>query len=241
MQRQRLRGRRQPRMALPEHQPGHVRGPGRRQLPGGIHGADGSAYRYPRRAALASRRRCQVRQKVPWHGHGQGAAHRPAAARRLMVLHVEALLAGVDIHRDQRPLQGQRLSRPARGHVITATRLRHAPAHDGGHGDGVDVPGRTDQLLLPAPVTPAHTTSGATPGVACARPKCCQPGRSLEGCGAREEQPCQEPPAPTIPHWSRHGWRSRHRAPIRTAGGPGTRPSPDPARYHRPLRTARRR
>ena len=164
----------------------------------------------------------------------------PQQPVRLMVLHVEALLAGVDIHRDQRPLQGQRLSRPARGHVIATTRLRHAPAHHGGHGDGVDVPGRTDQLLLPAPVTPAHITSGATPGVACAWPKCCQPGRSWKAAAQERSSHAS----------SRQRRRSPPRAgplaqpppaPTRMAGGPGTRPSPGPARHHRPLRPARRR
>ena len=111
-------------------------------------------------------------------GHGQAATHHPAAAFRLMVLHLAAPLAGVYVQRDQRLLQGKRPGCPPRGHVIAAIWLRHASPHHAGHSCGMDAPDRADKLGLPASVTPAHTSSGATPGVVCVRPECCQPGQS---------------------------------------------------------------
>ena len=123
-----------------------------------------------------------MRQRPARPRHGEGAAHHPAAALRLMVLHVTAPLAGIYVQRDQRLLQGKRLGCAPGGRVIATIWLRHASPHHAGHSCGMDAPDRAYEFLLPASVTPAHTSSGATPGVVCVRPKCCRPGQSLEGC-----------------------------------------------------------
>ena len=136
MQRQRLRGRRQPRMALPEHQSGHVRGPGHNHLPRQDRRPGNIAYRYPRRAAIAGRRPRQVRKRPVRQPHRQKGTHRPATGFWLVILHAETLRAGIHVHRDHGPLKGERLSRAVHGRLIAAGRRRLITPHHLIHGDG---------------------------------------------------------------------------------------------------------